>query len=167
MDGRTETLLLAALIVFAGYTVFGVTGFGASPITVPVLAHVLPLPFVLSLAAALADGRSQRGTARRCVRHRGTLHRPRPVARDRDASSRRVGGRLDREPGAHSRGAGEGRAYRRRGAPLQRRVADRPGPLTPGSYARRAPIRRRRGPRADVRGLKAHEATVSTTRNRP
>src|SRR5438552_17852577 len=56
MDGRTETLLLAALIVFAGYTVFGVTGFGASPITVPVLAHVLPLPFVQSLAAALDLG---------------------------------------------------------------------------------------------------------------
>ena len=35
---------------------FGVTGFGASPITVPVLAHVLPLPFVLSLAAALDLG---------------------------------------------------------------------------------------------------------------
>jgi hypothetical protein len=49
-------LLLAALIVFVGYTVFGVTGFGASPITVPVLAHVLPLPFVLSLAAALDLG---------------------------------------------------------------------------------------------------------------
>src|SRR3989442_11951255 len=52
-----ETLLLA-LIVFVGYTVFGVTGFGvtgfgASPIPVPVLAHFLPLPFVLSLAAAL------------------------------------------------------------------------------------------------------------------
>ena len=53
---RTETLLLPALIVFAGYTVFGVTGFGASPITVPVLAHVLPLPFVLALAAALDLG---------------------------------------------------------------------------------------------------------------
>ena len=52
MTGDTETLLLAALIVFAGYTVFGVTGFGASPLTVPVLAHFLPLPFVLSLAAA-------------------------------------------------------------------------------------------------------------------
>lgn len=32
------------------------TGFGASPITVPVLAHFLPLPFVLSLAAALDLG---------------------------------------------------------------------------------------------------------------
>src|SRR5437660_4219984 len=49
-------LLLAALIVFAAYTVFGVTGFGVSPITVPVLAHFLPLPFVLSLAAALDLG---------------------------------------------------------------------------------------------------------------
>ena len=57
-DGRTETLLLAALIVFAGYTAFGVTGFGASPITVPVLAHFLPLPFVLTLAAALDLGSS-------------------------------------------------------------------------------------------------------------
>jgi hypothetical protein len=36
--------------------VFGVTGFGASPITVPVLAHFLPLPFVLALAAALDLG---------------------------------------------------------------------------------------------------------------
>src|SRR5262249_23227319 len=43
-------------IVFVGYTVFGATGFGASPITVPVLAHVLPLPVVLSLAAALDLG---------------------------------------------------------------------------------------------------------------
>src|SRR5215813_13420929 len=51
-----DTLLLAALIVFVGYTVFGATGFGASPITVPVLAHFLPLPFVLSLAAALDLG---------------------------------------------------------------------------------------------------------------
>jgi uncharacterized membrane protein YfcA len=43
-------------VVFAAYTVFGVTGFGASPITVPMLAHFLPLPFVLSLAAALDLG---------------------------------------------------------------------------------------------------------------
>jgi uncharacterized membrane protein YfcA len=47
---------VAALTVFTAYTVFGVTGFGASPITVPVLAHFLPLPFVLSLAAALDLG---------------------------------------------------------------------------------------------------------------
>src|SRR5215470_17439999 len=43
-----ETLILVALVVFVGYTIFG-----ASPITIPVLAHVLPLTFVLSLAALL------------------------------------------------------------------------------------------------------------------
>ena len=46
-------LVLVALVVFAGYLVFGVTGFGASPITIPVLVHVLPLTFVLALAAIL------------------------------------------------------------------------------------------------------------------
>jgi uncharacterized membrane protein YfcA len=47
------TLIVIALVVFAGYLVFGVTGFGASPITIPVLVHVLPLTFVLPLAALL------------------------------------------------------------------------------------------------------------------
>jgi len=48
-----ETLIVVALVIFVGYTIFGATGFGASPITIPVLAHVLPLTFVLSLAALL------------------------------------------------------------------------------------------------------------------
>lgn len=48
-----EAMLVAALVVFAGYLIFGVTGFGASPITIPVLVHVLPLAFVLPLAALL------------------------------------------------------------------------------------------------------------------
>jgi uncharacterized protein len=48
-----ETLALAALVVLAGYVVFGVTGFGASPITIPVLAHLLPLPLVLAVAGVL------------------------------------------------------------------------------------------------------------------
>jgi uncharacterized membrane protein YfcA len=48
-----ETLVAVALVILVGYTVFGATGFGASPITIPVLAHVLPLAFVLSLAAVL------------------------------------------------------------------------------------------------------------------
>jgi hypothetical protein len=43
-------------VIFAGYLVFGVTGFGASPITIPVLVHVLPLTFVLPLAALLDLG---------------------------------------------------------------------------------------------------------------
>ena len=38
-----ETLIVVALVILVGYTVFGATGFGASPITIPVLAHVLPL----------------------------------------------------------------------------------------------------------------------------
>jgi uncharacterized membrane protein YfcA len=41
------------VVVFVAYSIFGATGFGASPLTVPVLAHVLPLTFVLSLAALL------------------------------------------------------------------------------------------------------------------
>jgi len=48
-----ETLIAVALVILVGYAIFGATGFGASPITIPVLAHVLPLPFVLSLAAVL------------------------------------------------------------------------------------------------------------------
>jgi len=48
-----DTLTLALIVVFVGYVVFGVTGFGASPITVPLLAHFLPLTFVLPLAGIL------------------------------------------------------------------------------------------------------------------
>jgi len=51
-----ETLIVVALVILVGYTVFGATGFGASPITIPVLAHVLPLTFVLPLAALLDLG---------------------------------------------------------------------------------------------------------------
>jgi uncharacterized membrane protein YfcA len=49
-------VLLVALVVFVAYLVFGITGFGASPITIPVLVHLLPLAFVLSLAALLDLG---------------------------------------------------------------------------------------------------------------
>ena len=48
-----ETLIIVALVILVGYTIFGATGFGASPITIPVLALILPLTFVLSLAALL------------------------------------------------------------------------------------------------------------------
>ena len=51
-----ETLIVTTLVIFIGYTIFGATGFGASPITIPVLAQVLPLTFVLSLAALLDLG---------------------------------------------------------------------------------------------------------------
>ncbi|MGH7304061.1 MAG: sulfite exporter TauE/SafE family protein [Candidatus Rokuibacteriota bacterium] len=51
-----ETVVLVVLVIFVGYGIFGATGFGASPITIPVLAHVLPLPFILCLAALLDLG---------------------------------------------------------------------------------------------------------------
>ena len=43
---------LAATVV-AGYFIFAITGFGAALITVPVMSHFLPLPFVLPLAVLL------------------------------------------------------------------------------------------------------------------
>ena len=49
-------MLLIAPVVFVAYLVFGITGFGASPITIPVLVHFLPVPFVVSLAALLDLG---------------------------------------------------------------------------------------------------------------
>jgi len=49
-------VLLVSLVVFVAYLVFGITGFGASPITIPVLVHLLPLAFVLPLAALLDLG---------------------------------------------------------------------------------------------------------------
>jgi uncharacterized membrane protein YfcA len=51
-----ETLIVVVLVISVGYTIFGATGFGASPLTIPVLAHVLPLTFVLPLAALLDLG---------------------------------------------------------------------------------------------------------------
>lgn len=53
MPISADALIVAALAVFVGYLIFGVTGFGASPVTIPVLVHVLPLVFVLPLAAIL------------------------------------------------------------------------------------------------------------------
>ena len=50
-----DALLLTG-VIFAAYLVFGITGFGASPITIPVLVHLLPLGFVLPLAALLDLG---------------------------------------------------------------------------------------------------------------
>jgi uncharacterized membrane protein YfcA len=47
--------LLAATLV-AGYLIFAITGFGAALVTVPVMSHFLPLPFVLPLAVLLDVG---------------------------------------------------------------------------------------------------------------
>lgn len=43
-------------IIAIGYILFGMTGFGASLITIPVLSHFYPLPFVLMTAALLDLG---------------------------------------------------------------------------------------------------------------
>lgn len=56
MPVPVSVLVFVGLVVFVGYMVFGITGFGASPITIPVLVHVLPLTFVLALAAILDLG---------------------------------------------------------------------------------------------------------------
>src|SRR5207237_9567918 len=65
VTGSHDVLLLVPLVIFAAYLVFGITGFGASPITIPVLVHLLPLAFVLPLAALLDLGSA---LARTCVR---------------------------------------------------------------------------------------------------
>lgn len=49
---------VAAITVAVGYLIFAITGFGAALLTVPVLSHFLPLPFVLPLAVLLDVGAS-------------------------------------------------------------------------------------------------------------
>ena len=56
VTGSPELLFVVPVVVFVAYFVFGITGFGASPITIPVLVHLLPLTFVLALAALLDLG---------------------------------------------------------------------------------------------------------------
>jgi uncharacterized membrane protein YfcA len=47
---------LLAFTVVAGYLIFAITGFGAALLTVPVMSHLLPLPFVLPLCVMLDVG---------------------------------------------------------------------------------------------------------------
>ena len=44
---QPHILILAPLIVFVAYVVFGISGFGSTLIAVPLLAHILPLKFVV------------------------------------------------------------------------------------------------------------------------
>lgn len=44
---QPEILILAPLIVFGAYVVFGISGFGSTLIAVPLLAHLFPLKFVV------------------------------------------------------------------------------------------------------------------------
>jgi uncharacterized membrane protein YfcA len=66
-----EVCVLAPLVVLLGYVIFGMVGFGASLTNTPLLAHLLPLRFVVPLAllldlfAAIALGTRLRGQADR------------------------------------------------------------------------------------------------------
>jgi uncharacterized protein len=46
-------LLLAPLVVILAYTVFGLSGFGSTVISVPILAHFLPVAYLVPLMAIL------------------------------------------------------------------------------------------------------------------
>lgn len=45
--------VVAPLVVIVGYTVFGLSGFGSTAITVPLLAHFLPVSYLVPLMALL------------------------------------------------------------------------------------------------------------------
>lgn len=47
------TLATLAVIAFAGAFIFGVTGFGAALVTIPLATHLVPLPFALAMFALL------------------------------------------------------------------------------------------------------------------
>src|SRR5476651_2154241 len=46
-------LLVAPVIIVIGYTVFGLSGFGSTIISVPLLAHFLPVSYLVPLMALL------------------------------------------------------------------------------------------------------------------
>jgi len=53
MDLALETYLLAPLIVVLAYAVFAISGFGSTLVAVPLLAHLLPIKFVVPLVLLL------------------------------------------------------------------------------------------------------------------
>jgi uncharacterized membrane protein YfcA len=48
-----EVFAFTPLIVFGGYVVFGISGFGSTLVSVPLLAHLLPLRFVVPMIVLL------------------------------------------------------------------------------------------------------------------
>src|SRR3954463_8745491 len=46
-------LLLAPIVTIVAYTVFGLSGFGSTVIAVPILAHFLPVSYLVPLMALL------------------------------------------------------------------------------------------------------------------
>ena len=51
-------IVLAPLAVMLGYTVFGLSGFGATIVSVPILAHFLPVSFLVPMMVLLDLGSS-------------------------------------------------------------------------------------------------------------
>lgn len=49
----TEVLVFAPIIVLLAYIIFGISGFGSTLIAVPLLAHILPLKFVIPVVVVL------------------------------------------------------------------------------------------------------------------
>jgi len=45
--------LVAPIAIVVGYTIFGVSGFGSTAVTVPILAHFLPVAYLIPLMALL------------------------------------------------------------------------------------------------------------------
>jgi hypothetical protein len=68
-----EVYLIAPLIVMLAYAVYAVSGFGSTLIAVPLLAHLLPIKFVIPLDRP--GGRSAwRGDGRLGQRWRPAVH---------------------------------------------------------------------------------------------
>src|SRR6186713_1532277 len=55
-----ESLVIAALIVAGAFVIFGITGFGSTIVAVPLLAHLLPLKFVIPMFVLLDFGAALR-----------------------------------------------------------------------------------------------------------
>ena len=53
MDFSPWVYLIAPLVVFAGYVAFGISGFGATILIVPVLAQLLPIKFIVPMLVLL------------------------------------------------------------------------------------------------------------------
>ena len=53
MEFSPWVYLIAPLLVFAGYVAFGISGFGATILIVPVLAQLLPLKFIVPMLVLL------------------------------------------------------------------------------------------------------------------
>ena len=50
---NTEVLIFAPLVILLAYLIFGISGFGSTLIAVPLLAHMMPLKFVIPVVVLL------------------------------------------------------------------------------------------------------------------